>query len=210
MKLTPLIFSAVSISLAANAVTAAEYRAGFFAYDGGTALYALSDGQQIICDNCPRPPVPEAAPREIFAGSWIKAVEAGPPLPQLSLSQKNAPAKAVEAEQEPLATVYFKFGDARLSPAEKMRIRMVLVGQDKQIPVAVRVDGHTCRIGTTSYNRNLSTRRAKAVAAYLRSLGVKIAAVEGFSSSRPKGGELSRDRRAEIIVKERIISDEEQ
>jgi outer membrane protein OmpA-like peptidoglycan-associated protein len=102
----------------------------------------------------------------------------------------------------PLATVYFTLNSSRLRPAEKRRLReAVAAGINSE--VVVRIEGHTCRIGTAAYNRKLSRGRAHVVSSYLKSLGVPIREVIGLGKAHPLGGPLSKDRRAEIIIRER-------
>ncbi len=67
--------------------------------------------------------------------------------------------------------------------------------------------GHTDSIGSDSYNKKLSERRAQAVANYLRSQGANVEmAVSGKGESEPLASNASRDgraknRRVEITIK---------
>lgn len=68
----------------------------------------------------------------------------------------------------------------------------------------VYVTGHTCSIGTTVYNADLSLRRARSVAARLHALGVpreqmeirSVGAEEPFKTDGPHS--MTKDRRVEI------------
>ncbi len=72
----------------------------------------------------------------------------------------------------------------------------------------IRIEGHTCDLGTDSYNQKLSERRAKAIADYLMGQGVdssRIGTVQGFGESRPiveNVDEMHREqnRRVQIFV----------
>lgn len=192
------------ISMAPLIASAADLRVGVTRYDGGAAIYGMSDNQQLICDSCPQSPdlVP-AAPRPAIRFDPVEETQQQQlvisEIPKEECHIQEAKAFVVVA---PHVTVYFNFNNASLSGQEKKKIRTALAaGVDPS--VVVRVDGYTCRVGSSAYNRKLSSRRAKAVAAYLRTLGVKVSSVEGLGKKNPKGGALSKDRRAEIVVKER-------
>lgn len=202
MKTRILSTLAVLVSVSPLAAIAADLRVGVARYDGGAAIYGLANGQQMICDNCPEAPALVLAPPRT-AIRFEPHVE---PQALLTLEvppKERTPTKAKAPLVLPLnVTVYFNFNNARLGSPERKKIRTALAaGADPS--VIVRVDGYTCRIGKSAYNRKLSARRAKVVAAYLETLGVKVSSVEGLGKKHPKGGALSKDRRAEIVVKER-------
>jgi len=188
---------AIIVSIAPAPLFGADLRVGIARYDGGAAVYGLAENQQLICDNCPQAPgLVAALPRPAIRFE---------PIPEPVTYSEITPAEIEEPESKtaiPRITVYFKFNNARLSTLEKKKIRVALAaGVDPS--VVVRVDGYTCRIGSASYNRKLSSRRAKSVASYLKTLGVKVASVEGLGKKHLKGRVHSMDRRAEIVVKER-------
>lgn len=184
---------------------AADLRVGLTRYEGGAAIYGLADNQQLICDNrCPEiPDLVLAPPRP--------AIRFEPPIehrPWIPADVQEVDEAVTRIEVRPLAavpariTIYFPFDKARLGAGEKKRIKEALAaGLDPS--VIVRVDGYTCRVGSEAYNRNLSARRAKAVAAYLKTLGVKVASVEGLGKKHHTGAVVPKDRKAEIIVRER-------
>ena len=103
------------------------------------------------------------------------------------------------------AVIYFDLDKAVpiLEPADILeRIAEVLKRHpDKKI----HVNGHACKLGKPDYNKRLALRRAKAVAAKLRKLGVKddqmiIASLGSEIPYRYNGKhQLSKDRRVEII-----------
>lgn len=195
--LTVLIFC---LGFLPSLVSASELRSGTVRYDGGEASYGAVGSQHIICDNCPRkalapvtlkPQLP-AAPEKLFVEGII-------PTPHVAVIAKPSVA---HAKSHTLATVYFNLNSVRLTPKEKLRIRQAVAGGiDSE--VIIRVEGHTCRIGKGVYNRKLSARRAKVVSQYLQFLGVTVREVAGVGNTHPLGGNFSKDRRAEIIIRER-------
>ena len=189
--------------LAPAVAGAANLRAGLYRYDGGVGLYTLLDGQHVICDNCRQPPILPGAPPMLAASIGEEpAAQIVVEAPTETIETVNG-ATVQAPSEEPLVTVYFLFNDAALSQEEKCRIRQAVL--DHPGPVTVRVAGHACRIGTHDYNKDLSMRRAKAVATYLRFLGLQVASIEGFGDARSLGGPLAKDRRSEILIKERML-----
>ena len=103
------------------------------------------------------------------------------------------------------AVIYFELDKAVpiLEPSDILvRIADVLKRHpDKKI----HINGHACKLGKPDYNKRLALRRAKAVAAKLRKLGVKddqmiIASLGSEIPYRYNGKhQLSKDRRVEII-----------
>ncbi|TSK09125.1 MAG: OmpA family protein [Geobacter sp.] len=183
---------------------AADLRVGLTRYDGGAAVYGVNQNQQLICDNCPSAPaLVLAPPRAAIKYEPRQEVQQEMPQPILvaELPKEDKAEEVVKPVPHGL-TVFFAFDKAVLSPEEKKRIRGALAaGLDPS--VVVRVDGYTCRIGSESYNRKLSARRAKAVATYLRSLGVKVSTAEGLGKKHHKGAVVPKDRQAEILIKEK-------
>lgn len=199
------IFVALILSVPLTSV-AADLRVGLTRYDGGAAAYAVNQNQHLICDNCPSvPALVPAPPRPAIR--YEVPLEVSPanqsPVLMTELPHEGDAEDAAAAKAAPKGlTVFFAFDKAVLSLDEKKRIRAALAaGLDPS--VVVRVDGYTCRIGSESYNRKLSARRAKAVANYLRSLGVKVATAEGLGKKHRKGAVVTKDRQAEILIKEK-------
>lgn len=64
--------------------------------------------------------------------------------------------------------------------------------------VRVRLEGHTCNIGTPEYNMGLSLRRAKAVMNYLVNKGIAKERIyaEGFGLTRPIASNATKEGRA--------------
>lgn len=109
----------------------------------------------------------------------------------------------------------FAFNSAELNAPARQQLEQEVLPRLNQCPgdPTMRVTGHTDRLGSASYNRQLSLRRAKAVAVHFekRDLGVRIEIMGlGASQARQKcevanGREnvlacLAPDRRVEIHV----------
>jgi OOP family OmpA-OmpF porin len=74
------------------------------------------------------------------------------------------------------------------------------------------IHGHTDDVGTDEYNRQLSQRRADAVAAYLKKCGIgqEVLGTMGFGKSSPRAkgsdpGSRQKNRRVEIAIVDSII-----
>lgn len=193
-------FFMVSAPLGASA---ADLRVGITRYDGGTAMYGIAENQQLICDHCPKgPDLVLAPPRPVIR--FEHPVELEPAFEAEAVLPEEI--QGIEVSAPPVKeggfAVYFAFNKATLTPAEKQKLRAAVAG-GLDPSVTVRVDGYTCRVGTEKYNQRLSECRAKAVADYLRSLGIKVSSVEGLGEKHKVGAVIPRDRRAEVIIKER-------
>jgi OmpA-OmpF porin, OOP family len=107
------------------------------------------------------------------------------------------------------AQALFDFDKATLRPEG----RQALTAFASQLTAAdasytsVLVEGHTCSIGTEAYNQGLSERRAKAVADFLVSAGIRPDAIRqvGYGETRPTADNATRagreqNRRVEITT----------
>ena len=86
-------------------------------------------------------------------------------------SDAPEPAEQTEQVREIRSEVLFAFDSAELTPRGRDAVRAAIgdIGSDWQIN-EVEAIGHTDRLGSEAYNRNLSQERADAVADYLESL----------------------------------------
>lgn len=87
---------------------------------------------------------------------------------------------ALAGEACKYATVYFDYDSNALTP-ETMSSLDALVPCLKQVPGAVRLEGHTDERGTTEYNVALGNRRASTVQGYLVGQGVAPDRLETIS-----------------------------
>ncbi len=194
---------AVVAVLAMSGVShSAELRAGVYKYDGGSAVYVIQDSQHYICDNCPGLPALKAAV-PIFDGGFI----AGPqPLGALPAEPAKSEAPQAAIAAGPFAEVFFSLNQARINQEEATRLKERMASLEPGVPVVV--EGYACKLGPRSYNMKLSMRRAKAVAAYVESLGVKVANVSWYGESRQQDVSLVKNRKAVIQIRERNFTDE--
>lgn len=103
--------------------------------------------------------------------------------------------------------ILFKTSSADLSEKAKENIREFAQTLQKYEGTDVIIEGHTDNTGSYELNQKLSERRAEAVAAYARSLGVEGSRLQakGYSYDQPiadNSTEAGRtqNRRVEIIV----------
>ncbi len=103
------------------------------------------------------------------------------------------------------AMVQFDFDSSKLSSEQKKFLDYV--SENLKSDMTVEVTGHTCDIGTESYNKNLSVERANAVRDYLVMKGVPKSHIKtiGRGEALPKVPNTSEknrgiNRRAEIRI----------
>lgn len=102
-----------------------------------------------------------------------------------------------------LLPVYFRFDQSELSDFEKKHLDLLadsLKGRSPQELLQIRVTGYTCDLGSKDYNNRLSLLRAKSVAAYLESKGLKPLEVRGEGNNKPLSEVRSANRRVEIDI----------
>ncbi len=129
---------------------------------------------------------------------------------------KSNDCRAISGADVELRTVYFNFNGSNLTPAAKAKLNSLAKTLKSTGVKSVKIIGFTDEIGTKSYNKKLSERRANAVASYLKSKGVKVKGkveVKGLGDTESKsqcegvsGKELKaclwRDRRVEVEIVE--------
>ncbi len=95
-----------------------------------------------------------------------------------------------------LGTVHFPFDSGEITQKERAKLDRLI----REIPAGtvVNLDGFTCDRGSFSHNANLSLRRAREVASYLKGKGVSVGRVEGLGQSSPVSDDRRLNRRVEI------------
>jgi len=109
--------------------------------------------------------------------------------------------------QPRLYLVYFDFDKATLTQAGAATVQQAADDFKQHGSVRIEVAGYTDLAGSAPYNLRLSKRRADAVSAYLRRLGVPQSAIDeswhGKENPRvptPDGVREPQNRRVEITV----------
>ena len=83
--------------------------------------------------------------------------------------------------------IQFDFDSAKLRPSAKPILSELAKYLAANPAVKIEVQGHTCTIGSASYNMSLSDRRAKAVRDYLVNAGIDSSRLQpiGFGFNKP-------------------------
>src|SRR5262249_56908676 len=104
--------------------------------------------------------------------------------------------------------VLFDFDSAALRSASRDRLSEMAKVFTNYGDTTLYVEGHTDSIGSASYNKQLSQRRADSVADYLEGLGVKAGRINtfGYGKSQPRATNSTAagrqlNRRVEIHVR---------
>lgn len=100
-------------------------------------------------------------------------------------------------------SVFFETASAALEPASKATLNEAIQVLDRHKGVNIEVDGYTDSRGTEAYNMALSRRRAKSVAGYLTSHGIKASRLtaHGYGKTKP----LADNKTAEGQAKNRRV-----
>ena len=103
--------------------------------------------------------------------------------------------------------VFFDPGQATLKSSAKVSLDKVVAAlKRKFVTRRIIVEGHTdktpIRVSRWSSNQELSEARADAVKQYLVSHGIEAGRIstKGFGESKPRSGDLAKNRRVEIVV----------
>lgn len=217
MRTSPFLFSiAGTILVSAGAVTAHAAEAPFYnptnaaSPTGFTIGYELfrtigCPGRELLGIPCEVPaPAPLAAAPEsapVPAPAPLAAAAPEPTPAPLAAATETAPAMTLVLEG-----VNFDFDKAVIRPEDYAKLDQNVETLKKWGDVDVEVAGHTCNIGTDSYNMDLSRRRAEAVRHYLISKGVSAdrLTVRGYGESRPAASNATLEgrvmnRRVELV-----------
>lgn len=189
-------FAAVLMLLLPATVNAAEIRPRPFEFSFEVAK-AQTEDVFAICSNCP--------------DDRISALPAPPQL-ALRFGQKAEPAEtpirtaaAVREVSKPgstlLGTIHFQFDSAVLPETELSKLDEVI----SSIPAgtAVNIDGYTCNLGSAAHNLRLSFSRARRVAGYLESKGVRVRKARGLGKCCAVSDDKRLNRRVEITAREK-------
>ncbi len=194
----------------------AEIRTSPYDYNYGKAGANATDHETfVICEFCPprqllalKPKITVLAVRIPEAAAAITAD--GLPTGKQTVSAKAANNSSAAEITGPnrsdfvcVPTIYFRFNRFDISDYEKDQLdRFVFRLKERPDHLReIRIVGHTCNLGSNTYNDHLSLMRAKSVANYLDRNGFKVSEVKGEGKHHPvsKIGKLNRRVEIEII-----------
>lgn len=196
----PFILSTTGflLSFLLTTAVASDIRAQQYDYGYGDSVKAMTDDAFLVCDECKDDKL-SRLPRQIVA------IKMTPPESNYENPVTERVSEPLKAEKKCelgclMGTIRFPLGSAKIQKAERKKMDDIY----KSIPAGAKlfVTGYTCAIGTRKYNRKLSERRAKRVAAYLVKKGARIGGIEGKGECCPVSNIKSHNRRVEIIEKE--------
>jgi OOP family OmpA-OmpF porin len=134
----------------------------------------------------------DAVPRASLAVPPVAAAPAPAPEPQpLAVAEPTPAPQPVVIEKVSLSTdVLFGFNKAQLTPAGEEKLEQLARDAQGANVEKVNLIGHADRIGSEEYNKELSEKRAQAVADFLAQRGVDSSRlqVEGRGESQPLTG----------------------
>jgi len=194
---------------------AAQIRTSPYGYDYGRAAVSANDCEVfIISENDPPRPALVLKPR--MTSLAVRASEPVPlPTPASRATEGNhGENKAVRGsseteipgptrfDQQCLLPIYFRFNRFVIPDHEKVHLNR-LVSFLKSSPEKsrrVRITGHTCNLGRSTYNNRLSLLRARKIAEYLKKAGIDVAEIRGEGAKRPVSDIRKLNRCVEIEI----------
>jgi OOP family OmpA-OmpF porin len=115
--------------------------------------------------------------------------------------------RAVPGARVVLRGVEFGFDTAFIDPVSRTTLELVAEELGRRPGVRVRIDGHTCDMGSVDYNRELSEQRAEAVKRILVGYGIPADRLEtaGHGEAQPVADNESDEgralnRRVELVI----------
>ncbi len=110
------------------------------------------------------------------------------------------------APRENLNGVHFEFNSAKLKLGSQQILDELVRALKANPDVNVQIEGHTDDVGSASYNKDLSQRRAKAVVDYIVTKGINASRLspQGYGEERPIASNKTpegrlENRRVEVI-----------
>lgn len=135
-------------------------------------------------------------------GEYVKDVELKM---QATMEHIEAQRQKPELPVEERVTLYFPTGEHALSDEQRLRIERILSQfNNKTDQVEVEITGFADKTGNTSFNLELSEKRAATVAKYFEALQVPAARIQHTGAGEASEGGEDEKRRVEVVVKQRI------
>ena len=141
---------------------------------------------------------------------------AGPPSPETTDPAEHAVTIATAPLDERAASprtysfddVHFDRDRDVLRPDALERLRSIATALQADPAVVVHLEGHTCSLGSTAYNRALGLRRAEAVKAYLVQQGIPAARLHTASRGEEHPGhDNSREQTRRLNRRVALVPD---
>lgn len=189
-----------------SSVDATEIRQVHYFYYKGERLSEVVFPQFVICDDCPQVTKLIKSPKNPLEGIGIKWGTDGEKKPMVVASSKK---ELEEHKGEPKKTkeykmwqesVLFPFNSYKLMKSELDHLDRI----SKEGPEIISIVGYTCDIGSSSYNLELSKKRAAVVAEYLKSKGLMVDKIEGKGECCPVSKEKRLNRRVELTLQKEV------
>ena len=149
----------------------------------------------------------DAVPRASVAPPPVAAAPAPAPEPQ-ALAAAPTPAPIVIEKVSLSTDVLFGFNKSELTPAGQEKLDDLARSAQGANVEKVHLIGYADRIGSEEYNKDLSEKRAQAVADYLASKGVDSSRlqVEGRGESNPVTGDQCQKMGKESNKNQKLIA----
>ncbi|MFN4245724.1 MAG: OmpA family protein [Brevinematia bacterium] len=142
-------------------------------------------------------------PKTLPAFLSVKITSPSPTPESREETKKDVITETKEPARTKRIVVYFPFNKSSLVSDQKR----YLISEVKSYmetfssnSIKAEIRGYACPLGKRTYNKKLSTERAKNVARILESLGVKVVKIEGLGETE-KSKILCLDRYVEVILK---------
>ncbi len=209
MKTSKLLFASMFAAVLGGTygVAAAQSKEGYWTEPaGGNAPWRNSAGQCWRAGYWSPSMATEECDPDLVKKPMAAPIAAPAPAPMAAPAPAPTPAAAPAAAPKPITLSsdhLFAFGKSTLSPEAKRDIDTEVIAKLRQAGTIrfINVSGHTDRIGSQTYNQQLSEKRAEAVKSYLVSQGIDGSKIEtyGFGKTQPiKHGCNQKNRKALI------------
>lgn len=96
-------------------------------------------------------------------------------------AMKPAMVKTVISQELDREVVYFNFDQAEITPAARLKIDAFVERMKPHAGAEIVISGHTDTVGSSEYNRQLSERRAEAVATELVRQGMNVRVMDAVA-----------------------------
>src|SRR5579884_77949 len=213
-----LTFAAIVLlsALSQDRALSADIQKMPYQYSSDMSIILPFDETFVLCDCKPAPPLsvkPQQEPISVRANEPFH-FSVPPPPREESIGKSPEVMRLGNSDRAPVpgpitaglqlgtvspAIIRFGFNQVNLTPVQESEIANI-AWRVKKDGGKVRVLGHTCDLGTTDRNVEISRDRAKRVAAIFKEQGVDVAEIEGKGSCCPLSTDRKLNRRVEIVV----------